>query len=73
MYDCESNFCQERKQNKPTPIPLRLSIAYGDRKKVVTVSIWGKDKNQVRYVDYPPAFDFIVEAIQRMAHRLDES
>ena len=73
MYDCESNFCQERKHAKPTPIPLRLAVAYGDRKKVVTVSIWGKDKNNVRYVNYPAAFDYIVEAIQRMAHRLDES
>lgn len=73
MYDCASSFCQERKHTKPTPIPLRLAVAYGSRKKVVTVSIWGKDKNNLRYVDYPPAFDFIVEAIQRMAHRLDES
>ncbi len=73
MYDCESNFCQERKHNKPTPIPLRLAVAYGNRKKVVTISIWGKDKNNLRYIDYPPALDYIVEAIQRMAHRMDES
>ena len=73
LYDCESNFCQQRKHTKPTPIPLRLAVAYGNQKKVVTISIWGKDKSNVRYVDYPPALDFIVEAIQRMAHRLDES
>ncbi len=73
MYDCESNFCQERKHNKPTPIPLRLAVAYGSRKKVVTISIWGKDKNNIRYVDYPEALDYIVEAIQRMAHRMEES
>lgn len=73
MYDCTSSFCQERKHSKPTPIPLRLAVAYGSRKKVVTISIWGKDKNNIRYVDYPPGFDFIVEAIQRMAHRMDES
>ncbi|MEO0775402.1 MAG: hypothetical protein AAF146_02520 [Bacteroidota bacterium] len=73
MYDCESNFCQERKHNKPTPIPLRLVVAYGNRKKVVTISIWGKDQNNLRYIDYPPALDYIVEAIQRMAHRMEES
>ncbi len=72
IYDCESNLCQERKRNKPTPIPLRLAVAYGSRKKVVTISIWGDELDNIKYVDYPPALDNIVEAIQRMAHRLDE-
>ncbi|MFT4665788.1 MAG: hypothetical protein ACI8YQ_002750 [Polaribacter sp.] len=72
MYDCESAFCQERKHAKPTPIPLRLAVAYGNRKKVITISIFGKDKNKVQYVDYPPAVDNIVDAIQRMASRLDD-
>ncbi|MFK7809623.1 MAG: hypothetical protein AB8F74_17595 [Saprospiraceae bacterium] len=72
MYDCETAFCQERKHSKPTPIPLRLAVAYGNRKRVVTISIFGKDKNQVQYVDYPPAIDNIVDAIQRMASRLDD-
>jgi len=73
MYDCNSNFCQKRKHVKPTPIPLRLAVVYGSRKKVVTISIWGKDQNRKRYVDYPPALDNIIDAIQRMAHRMDES
>ncbi len=73
IYDCKSSTCQKRKQNKPTPIPLRLAVAYGSRKKVVTISIWGKDQNNVRYVDYPPALDNIIDAIQRMAHRLDDT
>lgn len=72
MYDCETAFCQERKHSKPTPIPLRLAVAYGNRKKVVTISIFGKDKNKVQYVDYPPAVDNIVDAIQRMASRLND-
>ncbi len=71
MYDCKSAICQERKHSKPTPIPLRLAVAYGNRKKVVTISIWGRDKHQVKYVEYPPAIDNIVDAIQRMAHRLE--
>lgn len=73
IYDCDSSVCQRRKKLKPTPVPLRLAIAYGDRKKVVSISIWGKDENNIRYVDYPPALDNIIDAIQRMAHRLDDN
>ena len=73
MYDCEDALCQKRKANKPTPIPLRLAVAYGSRKKVVTISIWGKDKNNMKYVDYPDSIDNIVEAIQKMALRMEES
>ena len=73
LYDCESNLCQKRKHIKPTPIPLRLAVAYGNRKKVITVSIWGKDNQDMKYVDYPPAIDNIIDAIQRMAHRMDQS
>ncbi|MFT6319369.1 MAG: hypothetical protein ACJAT4_000286 [Granulosicoccus sp.] len=73
MYDCEDALCQKRKANKPTPIPLRLAVAYGSRKRVITISIWGKDKNNMRYVDYPDSIDNIVEAIQKMALRLEES
>ena len=71
IYDCESGLCQNRKRNKPIPIPLRLAVAYGSRKKVVTISIWGEDANRTRYVDYPEALDNIIDAIQRMAHRID--
>ncbi len=73
MYDCESNVCQQRKHNKPTPIPLRLAVAYGNKKRVVTISIWGKDDRNIKYVDYPPALDHIIDAIQRMASRVDPS
>lgn len=71
MYDCQTANCQERKKDKPTPIPLRLAVAYGDKKKVVTISIWGLDESRIKYVDYPPALDNIIDAIQRMAHRID--
>ena len=70
-YECHSPLCQKRKEMKPTPMPLRLSVVYGDRKKHVTVGIWGKDKYGEQYVDYPPALDKIIDAIQRMASRLD--
>lgn len=72
IYDCTASTCQKRKRSKPTPIPLRLAVAYGSQKKVVTVSIWGKDEKRVQYVDYPPALDNIIDAIQRMANRLNE-
>lgn len=71
IYDCQDAACQKRKQTKPTPIPLRLAVAYGNKKKVVTIAIWGKDKYNVRYIDYPKSLDFIIEAIQKMAHRLE--
>ncbi len=72
IYDCNSAQCEKRKLNKPTPIPLRLMITYGDKKKVVTISIWGQDQNKVRYVDYPPSLDYIIDAIQRFANRIED-
>ncbi len=72
VYDCDVPGCSKRKGMKPSPIPLRLSIAYGQRKKVVTIAIWGKDDLGVQYVDYPPALDKIIDAIQRMANRLED-
>lgn len=68
-YDCEDQACETRKHYKPTPIPLRLSIAYGNRRKVISISIWGQDERKMRYVNYPPALDNIIDAIQKFAHR----
>lgn len=73
MYDCETPICQKRKRQKPTPVPLRLAVAYGSRKKVITISIWGMDDNQIHYVDYPKELDNIIDAIQRMANRIEDS
>ena len=72
IYDCNTSFCQKRKHTKPRPIPLRLAIAYGKKKKVITISIWGKDKHNLQFVDYPPALENIIDAIQRMAQRIDK-
>ena len=71
IYDCDNNLCKERKRRKPTPIPLRLAVAYGSMKKVVTISIWGKEDKNYGYVEYPAAIDHIIEAIQTMAHRIE--
>lgn len=71
-YDCKEPACMKRKKQKPTPVPLRLSVAYGDRKKMITVAIWGKDNLNTRYVEYPPALDKIIDAIHKMANRMDD-
>lgn len=72
LYDCRSHICEVRKRQAPRPVPLRLAVSYGDRRKVVTIAIWGKDDMGIQYVDYPPALDAIIEAIQRMASRLED-
>ncbi len=72
-YDCTDPVCMKRKGEKPIPVPLRLSIAYGQQKKVITLAVWGKDDLGIQYVDYPPALDNIIDAIQRMASRLDDT
>lgn len=73
IYDCETELCQRRKKQKPAPIPLRLAIAYKDRRKVVTISIFGQDNRNIKYVDYPEELDQIIAAIQKMALRMDPS
>lgn len=71
QYDCKTATCEKRKYVKPLPMPLRLSVTYGNARKIVTISIWGKDKNGDKYVDYPPVLDQIIDGIQRMANRLE--
>lgn len=73
LYDCDSPACEKRKGMKPKPMPLRLSVAYGNKKKVITIPIWGKDDYNIQYIDYPVALDNIIDAIQRMANRLEIS
>ncbi len=70
-YDCTAGFCEKRKGQRPEPMPLRISISYGNIRKMVVVSIYGYDDKGVKYVEYPPQLDNIIEAIQRMANRLD--
>ena len=70
IYDCETSNCYKRKKKQPAPIPLRLAIAYGSRRKVITISVWGKDEHAPQYIDYPDALDNIIETVQKMAHRV---
>jgi hypothetical protein len=63
-YDCDSPECRNRKNQKPKPIPLRLTVQYGDQRKTVSIPIWGPDSGgRRRYIDYPPALDLIIENI----------
>lgn len=66
-YDCKTYLCSKRKKIKPMPIPLRLAVTYGKRRKVITINIWGKDKNGEKYIKYPKELDNIIEAIQNFA------
>lgn len=72
VYDCTDPVCFQRKSKKPTPIPLRLSITHGIKKNIVTVAIWGLDDRKTKYVNYPPQLDNIIDAIQRMANRMED-
>lgn len=67
LYDCQTGDCNKRKTKKPTPIPLRISFTYGNRRKVVTVVIWGLDDQKIQYVNYPRDLDFIIESIQKLS------
>ncbi len=68
IYDCETKLCQERKWSDPVPIPLRIAVTYGDRRKVVTAPIWGQDHRQIDYIQYPPELDRIILTIQKIGN-----
>jgi hypothetical protein len=68
-YRCENDPCISRLSNKPRPIPMRLSVKYGNRHKTIIVYIWQTDDRNPRYVNYPQELDMIVDSIVRMANR----
>jgi hypothetical protein len=65
-YDCVSGDCIKRKSQKPTPIPLRISVRYGDKYNIVIVTIYGRDEKRGDYVDYPKDLDMIVQGINKL-------
>ncbi len=70
-YHCTDETCEQRKRQKPLPLPLRISIAYGNQKKVISLPIWGTDERRTHYINYPPALDNIIDAIHRFALRME--
>lgn len=70
LYDCANNDCVQRKRKKPIPIPLRISLQYGEKRKVVTVSIYGADGSNPNYVTYPRDIDLIIQGIQKLSGAL---
>ncbi len=68
IIDCKDLACERRIRQKPVPVPLRLSITYGERTNIISISIWGKDHYNTKWVDYPKEIDAIIFAIQNMAH-----
>lgn len=67
MYDCTSSMCKKRKSEDPIPIPLTISIQYGDKYNRVTVMIWGQDDRRGNYIKYPKEIDDIVDGIRKLA------
>ena len=68
MYDCDSELCQNRKRQKPTPVPLRIAVSNGKRNKVVNIAIWGKDERGVKYVDYPDELEQVIQAVLKVSN-----
>lgn len=68
VYDCSSEVCTKRKRMKPTPIPLRIMVNNGKRKKVVNIAIWGQDERGVKYVDYPDELEDVIQAVLKISN-----
>ncbi|MEO1436344.1 MAG: hypothetical protein AAFV80_12460, partial [Bacteroidota bacterium] len=67
LYDCKNSDCHRRKTRTPMPIPLQIAIRHGNKRKVITITIWGLDKRNLQYVPYPESIDKVVQGIQKMA------
>lgn len=68
VYDCSSEACVNRKRLKPTPVPLRIAVSNGRRKKVVNIAIFGQDNRGIRYVDYPQELEDVIQAVLKVSN-----
>lgn len=64
VYTCQNQLCNQKLSGKPRPIALRIAITKGPRRKIVTIPMWNGEGIQKSLIDYPPALDDIVRAIQ---------
>ncbi len=67
-YTCldGSNNCQERLNTAPYPVPLKIVVAVGQRRNVVSVPIFAPEMG-ADYINYPKNLNKIVKAIQDFA------
>ena len=66
-FECEDELCEKRSKRDPLPMPLRLVVTHGSRRKVVTVDIYGGDDRKAKYINYPKELENIVHSIQVLA------
>lgn len=62
-YGCTTKQCQARLNQYPKPIPLKLVVAVGPYRNVVSVPIFSPKMSQAELVQYPEEIRKIVEAI----------
>ena len=67
-YECPDGdqVCLERKDMRPEPIPLKVVVAIGPYRNVVSVPIFSPEKNQ-DFIPYPDSLRKIVKAIYDFA------
>ncbi|MEZ5008711.1 MAG: hypothetical protein R2728_03800 [Chitinophagales bacterium] len=62
-YECETRQCQSRLNQYPKPVPLKIVVAVGPYRNVVSVPIFSPNMSQAELVQYPEELRKIVEAI----------
>ncbi|MCP4121674.1 MAG: hypothetical protein GY751_07955 [Bacteroidetes bacterium] len=67
-YDCpeRDQVCWQRKEKRPSPLPLKIVVAMGPHRNVVSVPIFSPEKTQ-DYIPYPDNLRKIVKAIYDFA------
>lgn len=65
-YNCQSAACVKRMRETPRPVAFRLAVTYGERRKMVAVSIW-EGPFGLPWVDYPNELNHIVQAIEKVS------
>jgi len=66
VYKCKSPACQQRIENEPRPIPLRVAVTKGPRRHIITVPLWSGRGHKKSLIDYPKELDAIVQAIENV-------
>ena len=62
-YSCKSKVCWQRLERHPKPIPLRLSVRFGNLKRVVSIAMYDEN-NPERLLNYPSELDQIIQRLR---------